>query len=235
MAGRQPKVGHIRDAFLRHTFSARDLVQDVRDVSAIRRLNEPCLHPEQARRVVELAFLGLLSAWDEFLEQSFVRYLAGGTSNNGYQPAYRMGKSASIAHSYHLISGDPAFDPLRSFSKFGDPKWVIGMAKNYFELGAPYAPVLHANLEILQHAHRLRNRVAHNSLKAREDFKLSALQHLGLANDASLPQGYGVGDLLVTKADRLFGQESKDKGRIYFMAYAVRFRQLAKHICPSER
>lgn len=235
MAGRQPKVAHIRDAFLKHTISARDLVRDVREISAVRRLNEPCLHPEQARRVVELAFLGLLSAWEEFLEQSFVRYLAGAMSDDGYRPAYRLGKSASIAHSYHLISGDPAFDPSRNFSRFGDPKWMIGMAKNYFELGVPYAPVLHASLEILQHANRLRNRVAHNSLKAREDFKLSALSHLGLGNNAPLPQGYGVGDLLVAKADRLFGQETRDKGRIYFMAYAVRFRQLAKHICPAER
>lgn len=233
MSGRPPKVDHVRESFLRDTESARDLIVAVRDISAIRRRDDgPKLHPEQARRVFELAFLGMISSWEEFLEQSFVRYLAGATFGNNSGPTLRVGKSSSIAHSYHLISGDPTFDPSRSYSRFSDPKWVIAMSKNYFELGAPYAPQLHANLDILQHAIKLRNRVAHNSTKSREDFKQSALQHLGRPNNSSLPQGYSVGDLLLTKADRLFGQEAKDKRWEFFLAYGNRLRRMARQICP---
>lgn len=234
MPGRPPKVSHVRNAFLRDSVSARDLILAVRDISAIKRKDDgPRLHPEQARRVFELAFLGMIASWEEFLEQSFVRYLAGAQSDNGYGPTLRVGKSSGIAHSYHLISGDPNFDPSRNYSRFGDPKWVIAVSKNYFELGAPYAPQLQANLDILQHAVKLRNRVAHNSTKSREEFKQSALQHLGRPNNGSLPQGYGVGDLLLSKADRLFGQEARDKGWPYFVAYAIRLRRMARHICPE--
>lgn len=234
MAGRPPKVGHVRSAFLRESQSARDLMLAVQQVAAINpNAAGPRLHPEQARRVVELAFLGLISSWEEFLEQSFVRYLAGAKADDGSSPPLRLGQSSGIPHSYQLISGDPSFDPSKNYSKFGEPKWVIAISKNYFEHGAPYAALLHANVEILQHAVKLRNRVAHTSTKCREDFKRSARAHLGLADNAGLTQGYSVGDLLLSPANRLFGQEARDKNWTYFYAYAVKLRQMARRICPK--
>ncbi|MCL4687188.1 MAG: hypothetical protein KJ007_01335 [Burkholderiales bacterium] len=181
---------------------------------------------------MELAFLGLLAAWDEFLEQTFVRYLAGAEARNGYKPTLRLGRTGGLAHSYHAISGDPSFDPARNYSRFSDPKWVIAISKIYFENGSPYAGLLHANLEILQHATKLRNRVAHDSLKSREDFKKTAKIHLGLQPGQPLRQGYSVGDLMLTKADLLFGQETKNKDLPYFMAYALKLRAMAQRICP---
>ena len=234
MPGRPPKVGHIRDAFLRSSQSARDLVNAVRDLSGIEVAAGPArLHPEHSRRVVELAFLGLIAAWEEFLEQSFVRYLAGATADNGYRAPLRLGQASSISHAYQLISGDPDFDPSRNYSKFGEARWVIATAKNYFDLGAPYAPILHQHAELLQHANKLRNRVAHNSAKSREDFKRSARVHLGLAPTVALTQGYGVGDLLLAPAARMFGQPVSDSGVSFFRAYVSRLRKIAKHICPG--
>lgn len=234
MAGRPPKVGHVRDTFLKETRSARDLVISVQQVATINpAVRGPRLHTEQARRVIELAFLGLISSWEEFLEQSFVRYLAGADSENGYKAPLRLGKSTDIAHSYHLISGDPSFDPSKSYSKFGDPKWVIAISKNYFNLGVPYAPILNSNIEILQYAVKLRNRVAHNSHKCRGDFKKTARAHLGLANGAPLSQGYSVGDLLSSPARRFFGQRARDNDWTYFYAYATKLRSIAKRICPK--
>lgn len=234
MAGSLPKVGHIRESFVAATQSAEALVEAVSGMAAIHPQAEgPRLHPEHCRRIVELAFLGLISAWEEFLEQSFVRYLAGAKADNNYAPTLRLGKAASIKHSYHLVSGDPAYDPTKNYSKFGDPKWVIAISKNYFEIGAPYATKMHPNLQVLQEAIRLRNRVAHNSGKSREDFKRSARIHLGLAENAPLVQGYGVGDLLTSKAKKLFGQQAKDSGLTFFSAYTARLRRLAKEIAPE--
>lgn len=236
MAGRPPKVGHVRDAFMRESKSARDLMLAVQQVAAINpNAGGARLHPEQARRVIELAFLGLISSWEEFLEQSFVRYLAGAKSDDGSSAPLRLGQSSGIPHSYHLISGDPSFAPERNYSKFGDPKWVIAISKNYFAFGAPYAALLQANVEILQHAVKLRNRVAHSSTKCREDFKRSAKAHLGLAEGAGLTQGYSVGDLLLSPANRLFGHEARDRNWTFFYAYAVKLRQMARHICPKQR
>lgn len=235
MPGRAPKVGHVRDSFLAASVSAKDLVVAVSQLAAIHPNTQgPRLHPEHKRRVVELAFLGMISAWEEFLEQSFVRYLAGAKADDDSAPALRVGKAASIEHAYHLISGDPEYDPTRNYSKFSDPKWVIAISKNYMELGAPYATKLHANLQVLQEAVRLRNRVAHNSGKSREDFKRSARTHLGLPEGAGLTQGYGVGDLLVSPAIRLFGQQATQSGWTYFQAYYARLRRLAKDIAPEQ-
>ena len=229
-----PAVAHVRDKLLDETVSALKLVIAVNKLGRIRRqAGGPNLHPEQARRVVELAFLGLVSAWEEFLEQSFVRYLAGAKSESGFSPAHRLGKSNSIGHSYHIISGDPNFDPSRNYARFGDWRWVIDISKVYFDHGAPYSQLLHANIELLQHMSHLRNRVAHGSSKAREDFKRSARVHLGFAVSQPLRQGYSVGDLLLHPAERLFGQEMRDRGLPYFAGYALRIRQWARQICPA--
>ena len=234
MAGRLPAVTHVRVGFVRSCVSAADLVTAIRDVAAINpRAAGPRVHPEQARRVVELAFLGLISAWDEFLEQSFVRYLAGAKSSDGSAPALRLGKAEGIAHAYHIISGDPAFDPARNYSKFSDAGWVIALSKIYFERGAPYATALQPNQQALQHATRLRNRVAHNSAKSREDFKRTARELLGRAPDAPLSQGYSVGDLLLSPATRVFGQEARDRNLTYFQAFGLRLLRLAGLICPE--
>ena len=234
MAGRPPTVGHVLRSFLAASRSARDIVSAVSEVAAINpNTTGPRLHPEQARRVVELAFLGLVSAWEEFLEQSFVRYLAGAKSGSDYAAPLRLGSASCIKHAYQLISGDPEYDPARNYSRFGEPKWVIAISRNYMAQGSPYATKLHPSLEILNAAVRLRNRVAHNSSKSRADFKRTALVHLGYAVDAKLSQGYGVGDLLTSPANRLFGQRVRDRGLNYFQAYNAKFRHLAKEICPE--
>lgn len=231
MPGRPPKTAHVRESFLAASSSSSDLVKAISRLSGINPNSQcPRLHTEQARRVIELAFLGLVSAWEEFLEQSFVRYLAGAKADQGYSPDLRMGKASDIAHAYHLISGDPNFDPARNYAKFGDQNWVIAISKNYFALGAPYATVLHANIDPLQHAVKLRNRVAHNSSKSREDFIKSAKIHLNIPADGKLKQGYTVGDLLMSPADRIFGQEARDKNLNFFQAYNARLRTMATKI-----
>lgn len=235
MAGRPPQIVHVRDTFLAASKSARDLVKAVSGLSGINPHSEcPRLHAEQARRVVELAFLGLISSWEEFLEQSFVRYLAGAKADNGYAPELRMGKASDISHAYQLISGDPAFDPSRRYAKFGDPRWVISISKNYFVLGAPYATVLQPSLDQLQHAIQLRNRVAHNSSKCRNDFIKSAKRHLNIPAEGKLTQGYTVGDLLGAPANQLFGQEARDKYWTFFQAYNARLRSLAKKVVHED-
>lgn len=234
MAGRAPSVGHVRESLIRAGASAMELTRSVAALSSLNpNVAGPRLHPEHARRVVELAFLGLVSAWEEFLERSFVRYLSGAKSESGYAAPLRMGKASSIEHAYHLISGDPDYDPSKNYSRFSEPKWVISTARNYMEQGAPYATRLQPNLQILQEAIRLRNRVAHNSSKCREDFKRSARVHLGLAADAPMVQGYGVGDLLTSPARLLFGQQARDRNWSYFQAYVGRFGALAASICPE--
>ena len=140
MAGRPPRVEHVRDEFLGSVTSAEALVDSVRALERIRsNAGNPRLHPKHVRRTVELAFLGLVASWDEFLEQTFVRYTAGARCNGGYSPTLRLGAASDIGHAYHVISGDPNYDPGSGYLKFSDPRWVIDSAKLYFDAGRPYA------------------------------------------------------------------------------------------------
>lgn len=233
MAGRPPKVDHLRDAFLSQAESAGALVDSVLTLSGINPNSEcPRLHTEHARRVVELAFLGMVASWEEFLEQVFVRYMAGAAANNGFSPPMRMGKSINITHAYQVLSGDPDYDPNKHYSRFSDPKWVIDTSKLYFEKGQPFATRIHPKLEPLRHAVKLRNRVAHASTKVRSEFKSTAQKHLGLAPEDALIQGYRVGDLLVAPAQRIFGQGVRDQNLSYFWAYSAMYQTLSKHIVP---
>lgn len=234
MPGRPPEVDHVKKTFLKSVESARKLFLAVQSVSGINP-NSACprLHTEQARRVIELAFLGLVSNWEEFLEQSFVRYMAGAKAKNGYAPKLRLGKASDIAHAYHVVSGDSKFDPTKNYSKFGAPKWVIDSARIYFDSGSPYAPRMQAYIEPLESAVKIRNRVAHNSEKCREDFKKVARTHLGLQPNAKLTQGYSAGDLLMQAPVAIFNQKIKDKFDSYFETYCGLFTYLANQIVPK--
>jgi hypothetical protein len=233
MAGRPPKVDHLREAFLSSTQSAEGFVNSVLSLSGINpNTTGKQLHVEHARRAVELAFLGVVASWEEFLEQTFVRYMMGVSTDSGFSPHLRLGNAASIAHAYHVLSGDPDYDPNRHFSRFGDPRWVIASSKLYFEQGSPYATRMQPRIEVLQYAVKLRNRVAHSSTKVRSDFKAVAQTHLGLVGDQPLAQGYRVGDLLVTPVTKLFGASAKDRGLNYFSAYVEMYRTLANGIVP---
>lgn len=234
MAGRPPKVDHVREAFLGQTNSARSLVKSVVTLSGINP-NTACprLHVEHSRRVVELAFLGLVSAWEEFLEQVFVRYMCAARADSGYIPNLRMGRASDLGHAYQVLSGDPKYNPARHYSRFSDPKWVISSAKLYFDQGSPFSPRMQSRIEILQNAVKLRNRVAHLSQKVRTEFIASAKLHLGKQCDKPLPQGFRVGDLLLIPPNRLFNQKIQNKQPDYFMAYCATFRSLAECIVPK--
>jgi len=231
MAGRAPKLDSVLASFLGSVDSAASLASAVQSIAVVRPLpGTPSLHVKQARRAVELAFLGLVANWEEFLEQSFVRYLAGAKSKVGGSPPLRLGKASGISHAYHVLSGDPGYDPARNYSKFGEPKWVIDTARIYFETGAPYATRMTAYLEALQAAVKMRNRVAHNSEKCREDFKKIARTHLAISPTAKLTQGFSVGDLLMKKPVAIFSNKVKARYSTYFDAYCGLYRYLALNI-----
>jgi hypothetical protein len=228
--GRPPRVDHLRDWFLGSIDSAEWLVDAVKPLSAFNPATQQrSLHPKHVYRIVELAFLGLVATWEEFLESTFVRYLAGAQSDNGYKPAARVGYTKNIEHSYQVISGNPAYDVESDFLKFSDAKWTMGQARIYFEAGRPYATYLGSKLDRLSDAAVLRNRVAHSSDKARADFYRVALNFLAPPT-GQLTQGFGVGELLMSEAVRHFGQLAAQNHQSFFKAFAEMYRTLANSI-----
>ena len=231
MPGKLPKVDHLRKVFLRSVASAESLYESVRKVGSIRsNASSPRLHTEHVRRVIELAFLGVIGSWEEFVEQTLVRYIAGAKCDNGYKPILRLNKAAGINHAYHLISGDPNFDPGTGFIGLSNPSTTVDIAKLFLDGGRPYSSALKEKEELLIHANCLRNRVAHSSTKAREDFKKTARRFL---SQDKLIQGYRVGDLLVDQAVRHFGSSAANRQLTFFKAYMEMFEVLALKIVPK--
>ena len=95
--GRPPLVQHMRDYFENSISSAEGLVADVRKLERVKTsTHEGTLHSKRVARIAELAFMGMFSAWEEFLEDTFIRYLAGASDSDSKWPVLKLGKSENM-------------------------------------------------------------------------------------------------------------------------------------------
>ena len=225
---RPPKVDHVRDSFLAEIASATNLVMAVQ---ALPRKVHPAvqigIHPKHVRQVVELAFMGAVAAWEEFLERSLVRYIAGATTNGGYSPAHKHGKANDLQHAYEILSRDVNYDPQKHYLKVTDPRWVWRTADFFFR-SHPYT-CLRSKADLLKKASSIRNRIAHDSEKCKTDFREATLFFLNPPN-GQLKQGFGPGALLLDPVQRHFTQQAIQAGHNHFKAYIELYAFLAKTI-----
>lgn len=230
MAGRPPKVDHVRDAFIKEVSSARALMAAVSGLPRkVRPSNQVGIHPKHVNQVAELAFLGVVSAWEEFLERTLTRYVAGAVTNSGYNPTNKYGSGNTISHAYELLSQDANYDPQKHYLKVSDPRWVWRTADFFFS-HHPYG-CLSTKSDLLKHANSIRNRVAHDSEKCKSDFKLAVVWFLQPQN-GQLKQGYGPGSLMFEPVQRHFGQPAVQAGHNHFEAYLQLYERLAGKIVP---
>ena len=230
MAGRPPEVDHVKNAFLSEIKSAEELVKKINKLKGgINPGGKDGLHPKYVRQVVELAFMGVVASWEEFLERALVRYLAGAKTKTGYAPTPKFGKAKNIEHSYQIISGNSKFDNEKDYLKVNDPKWVANIADFHFSAHGFSDVKLKGDL--LGHATSIRNRVAHSSEKCRADFKATAIHFLAPVN-GKLTNGYGPGDLLMSPVARHFGQQAIQAGKTHFDAYVDLYKNLATKVVP---
>ena len=230
MAGRPAKVNHVHDAFVAEIDAATSLVSAIQALPIkVRPSNNPGIHPKYVGQVVELAFMGVVASWEEFIERSLVRFLTGARTNGGYNPTLKAGKADTIQHAYELLSLDPNYNPANSYLKVSDPRWVRRVADFYFSAHT-YSHLQNAS-DLIKHASSIRNRVAHDSTKCKGDFKATALHFLQPAN-GQLKQGYGAAALLLAPVQRHFGQQAIQQNKTHFNAYCDFFRDLARQIVP---
>jgi hypothetical protein len=230
MAGRPPEIDHVKAAFLRELQAATDLGTKVRGfIGGINPTGRNGLHPKHVRQVIELAFMGAVASWEEFLERALVRYVAGAKTKAGYAPTPKFGRAKSIKHAYQVLSGNPKFDQQKDYLKVTDPKWVTNIADFLFSCHG-FGDVK-AKADLLGHATSIRNRVAHSSEKCRADFRDTAIHFLAPQN-GKLIQGYGPGDLLMAKVARHFDPPVVRAGKTHFEAYVDLFQTLAAKVVP---
>jgi hypothetical protein len=117
----------------------------------------------QIELVAELAFLRVFIGWENFLEESFLRYMVKSPSPSGYSPRL-LTSARTLDHALRLVlSGRPYF----SWSSVDQ---VIKTANLYFENGEPFAGVLQSAMTDLTDMRTIRNRITHRSPLAREQF-----------------------------------------------------------------
>jgi hypothetical protein len=229
-AGRPVRVTTVKADYLKSINSAVNLFRTIRPLCAFNYQSiRDKIHPKNALRVVGLSFLGMVASWERFVEAIFMRYLAGAKYPNNNAPPLRIGPCSNLSHAYEVYTGALGFNIEVEFLSF--TKWpkVVKEARIYFTDGRPFSQVKTTQIQRLEDAFTLRNRVAHGSTKSVEDFKTIARQFRGLQQNAALESGYSVGALLLEKAARGFGQPLT---KTYFEAYADMFRALADVLAP---
>ncbi|MBC8535829.1 hypothetical protein [Feifania hominis] len=129
--------------------------------------NHPEIRPlfDDAMRdmVVEQAFARVLNEWQNFLEQSFLLLMLGVPLRGG-TPVKTYVSPLDIEHAQRLVRN------TNPYPDWGDLDKVLTCAENFFESGGPFA-VLKTMRSQLNAVKKVRNRVAHNSAKARKDFE----------------------------------------------------------------
>ena len=230
MAGRTPKVNHVKKEFHREVNAARNLVSAIDSLPRKARLNAANgIHPKHVQQIVELAFMGVVAAWEEFLERTLVRYVAGASTDSHYSPSNKYGHANTINHAYEILSQDANYDPQKHYLKVSDSRWVWRTADFYFNTH-PYG-CLSNKADLLKRANLIRNRVAHGSAKCKADFKKTAIWFLQPQNN-QITQGYGPGALLLSSVQRHFGQPVINNNASHFVAYLDLYESLSNQIVP---
>lgn len=137
--------------------------------------------------IVELSFLQLFIAWEEFLEQTFTRYMCGSKTASGYLPR-RYVQPTTLKHGLDIIKQERIFVDWTKWEE------IITRAKLYFENGAPFAGAIGGSLVQLNEMKTIRNRIAHRSKYSEKRF-LSLVRNKFGYN----PRGMAPGRLLLSR------------------------------------
>lgn len=228
--GRPPKVEHIRKAFHDRIDSAIALIEAINAIpTSVRQSRNPTLHPKYVGQVIELAFLGIVSNWEEFLEASLVRYLAGATIANRNVINLKHGRAENLSHSRALLSMNPDYNANSDYLNFTNTRWLLKRADFYFA-SHPYTCLVNNN-DLLKRATVIRNRIAHDSSKCKADFKDTAIYFLQPENE-NLIQGFGPASLLRSPVERHFGARAIQQNKTHIEAYFDLYRDLSGEIVP---
>jgi hypothetical protein len=122
--------------------------------------------------VYEAAYLLAFSAWENLLEQSFVRLLAGYSNTAGVAVlAPGIVRPSTVADAVSLVLG------TKSYRLWHNPADVIRRAQGFFFSGGPHEAVLVSALADIGDFATIRHYVAHRSADSRAKF-LAASQRL---------------------------------------------------------
>lgn len=193
--------------------------------------------PNVAAKVVGLAFLSAVAAWEDFVKEAYLGYLCGYPASSGYKPALRAGPAQNKRHALMLAAGESNEREAERKLRWSSFKWVQGISLVHYNADNPFATVSPADVAWLDLAQTVRNRVAHNSEKAKHQFKAEINRLVGDKLDSPLPRGFSPGRFLIykTSADKQLRPLKRDHHHWpdVFEGYVSLWERLADQICPE--
>jgi hypothetical protein len=172
--------------------------------------NPGLLHQPQVDLIFELAFLKIFIAWEQFLENTFVRYMCGASSLSGKKPI-RIISARYLDGALRVICGE------RPYADWASVEIVVERANRFFDNGEPYATPLQSAAAELANMRKVRNHIVHHSNKSREDFTKLLVSTYGFR-----PQGMTAG--------RFLRRHPNVRGDQCIQEYAKTLESLAKMI-----
>jgi hypothetical protein len=168
------------------------------------------LHQPQVDLIFELAFLKIFIAWEQFLENTFIRYMCSASSLSGKRPT-RIVSVRHLDDALRVICGE------RPYADWTSVEVVVDRANRFFDSGEPYATPLQSAAVELTNMRRIRNHIVHHSNKSRDDFNRLLVNVYGFR-----PQGMTAG--------RFLRQRLSVQGQQRIQEYAKTLESLAKMI-----
>jgi hypothetical protein len=142
------------------------------------------LHHKRIEAAYEMAFLRVFIAWEDLLEQAFIRYLAGYSNSRGrLTPARGITFSANIAASEAQLYGGQQYVLWHSTPK------VIARSQRFFLLGL-HEQVCQSNLARLEAFAAIRHRIAHGQDDAKTKFDAATMLLAGKRYYGSRPGSF---------------------------------------------
>jgi hypothetical protein len=122
------------------------------------------LHPRRIEAAYEMAFLRVFIAWEDVLEQSFIRYLAGYANSIG-----QLTPAAGIGFSRDIVAAESQLFGNNQYLLWHNPLHVIKRSQKFFSMGM-HEHICQSNFARLEAFAAIRHRIAHGQDDARKKF-----------------------------------------------------------------
>jgi len=200
--------------------------------------NEADYQPNVAAKIVGLAFLSAVAAWEDFVEEIYLGYLSGYPAPNGYLPKLRAGPAQNKSHALLLAAGESNPRDAERKLKWGAFKWVRSVSEVHFARDNVFLKIRESDVGWLELAQTVRNRIAHNSEKAKLQYKGALNRLMGEPAESALPRGFAPGKFLIytTQNDKQLSALRSDNhhwGDV-FEGYVSLWQRLAYELCPGD-
>ena len=129
--------------------------------------------------VVEYAILKLFGKWEKFLEDIFIEYMLGEHSRNG-QMVNRYVNPINREHAYKMIQN------VNLYPDWSDVEKILTNARNFFENGGAFEILKTVKAELTS-LKKVRNSIAHISIRAKKDFENLVQGKIGYLPDGITP------------------------------------------------